>query len=157
MNAAEFYADTAYCILLNGIPESPGTYDLEITVVPYVYVALFNTVVEGAPVVDDTSVTMIIQPAIGQDELMGEDALVTCMPNPYGRTTLISINSRYYETAELKVYNLLGKPVYREKMEVSPGRHSFTFNGLNLRSGAYIYSVSTASGVYTGRFVRLRE
>ena len=157
MNAPEFYADTAYCILLSGTPESPGTFDLEITVIPYVYIPLFNSVVEGDPVVDDSSLTMTIQPAIGQDESGREAPFISCGPNPFNHATFISINTRYYETAELKVYNLLGKMVYRESMEASPGRNSFDFNGINIKSGAYIYSVSTASKLVTGRLVKIKE
>jgi hypothetical protein len=157
MNAAEFYKDTTYCILLSGTPESPGTFDLEITVVPYVYIALFNSVVESDPVVDDSSLTMTIQPAIGHDGISEADLLVTCGPNPFNHTTLISINSRNHETAELKVYNLLGKLVYQENKEMPPGRNSFDFNGMNINSGAYIYTVSTASKLVTGRIVKIKD
>ncbi len=157
MNAEEFYADTAYCILVSGTPETAGTYDLEITVLPYVYIALFDSVLAGTPVVDDTSLTITIQAAIGLNELPRTDLFVTCGPNPFRHTTSISINSRRSETAELCIYNLLGKMVSKEKLILSPGRNNFDFDGSDLIGGAYLYRVSATSATYTERLIKLKE
>ena len=126
-------------------------------VLPYVYIALFDSVLAGQTVVDDSSLTITIHTAVGLNEIPQADPFVTCGPNPFSNTTVVSINSQRNENAQLCVYNLLGKLVYEEKLMLSPGRNSFDFNGLNLRTGAYLYSVSTALGVFTDRLIKLTE
>lgn len=157
MNAEEFYADTAYCVLVSGTPEMKGTYNLGITVVPYLYIAIFDSVMVSEPVVDDTSLIVTIHPPAGLNEVSLEEQYVSCGPNPFRHTTKISLNSRSSETAVLNIYNLMGRMVYREELILSQENNSFVFDGRSLKSGSYLYNVSTASRVFTNRLIKLKK
>src|SRR4030042_3016899 len=65
-NSDTFYVDTAYCVLLSGIPTTPGIYDLHIRVIPYIYSVVFG-VIQGPAIEDDTSLTIIVREPSGID------------------------------------------------------------------------------------------
>jgi hypothetical protein len=157
-NAPEFFPDTAYCVLLSGTPDSAGVYPLGITVTVHVILPPpFNQEIALENITDDTSVSITVQAGSGLDERGWEDQFVRCGPNPYWQTTMISLKTTGIEDAELIVYNLLGGIVYREEMRTSPGVNRFRFDGQDLRHGTYIYHVSTRSGIYTNRLIKLKN
>ena len=155
-NSDEFYADTVYCILLSGTPLTPGTYDLSITVTPFMYIELFCTVVQGNPQVDDTSLTITIHSSSSLDNLDGRKFYVVgSTPNPFQNTTKIEFFSTLNELVELRVYNLLGQIVYQETTAPDYGMNYFRFTGQDLKEGSYIYTVLSKNNRFTYRFVKL--
>lgn len=65
-------------------------------------------------------------------------------PNPFNPTTLISYNIQKAGLVTLKVYDMLGREVTTLVNEVqSQGPKEITFNGANLTSGIYYYSITT--------------
>jgi len=74
-------------------------------------------------------------------------------PNPFNGTTTISFDSNENLVAEFKVYNLLGKLMHAEEVEVLNGDNKIEFNGSDLSAGVYIYSIGQGSDVVTERLV----
>jgi len=153
-NSDTFYVDTAYCILVSGIPTTPGTYDLEITVTPFIY--LFNTVIMGTPVVDDTSLSITIHDQAGLEDFYGiEFSILDAIPNPYRNTTRIGFYTQRKDIVELRIYNLLGQLVYNEINNYQSGKNWFHFNGAILKPGTYLYRISNSTESITRKLIRL--
>jgi hypothetical protein len=154
-NSDTFYVDTAYCVLLSGTPTTPGTYDLYIRVIPYIYSFVFG-IIQGPAVVDDTSLTIIIRDPSGIDEFQGKDfSILEAFPNPFRNDTRIGFFTRNHYTFELRIYNLLGQIIYYERVSGVPGRNYFNFNGITLQSGTYLYNISGNSKTVTKKIIRL--
>jgi len=153
-NAAEFYPDTAYCILLSGTPTTPGTYDLSIKVIPYII--FLGYTVEWEPQIDDTSLAITINyPAkINISEL--KDFYIINKPNPFRYSTKIGYFSIKPENIELKIYDLTGQILYNEKIKTPPGKNFFNFNGEFLKSGMYFYSISGKKRIYSNRLFKVK-
>lgn len=65
-------------------------------------------------------------------------------PNPFNPATKISFNLPARDFVTLKVYDITGKLVSTlVNDELSSGNHYIEFNGLNLSSGVYFYSLNT--------------
>lgn len=63
-------------------------------------------------------------------------------PNPFNPSTNISYRIKEKGHVMLKVFDILGKEVAALVNEVqTPGEYKITFNGANLSSGTYIYSI----------------
>jgi hypothetical protein len=154
-NSDTFFVDTAYCILLSGIPTTPGTYDLYIRVIPYIYYPPIG-IIQGSAVVDDTSLTIIIRDPSGFYEFQGmEFSILEASPNPFHYNTRIGFFTRKQDLTELRIYNLLGQLAYSEKMFGFPGKNYFNFNGANLQAGTYLYNISGRGKSLTKKLIKL--
>ncbi len=87
-----------------------------------------------------------------------EFALLQNFPNPFNPGTVISYELRITSRAELKVYDVLGNVVaelVNEKQNA--GSYSVEFNGSNLPSGIYFYSLTANGGIVdTKRMILLK-
>ncbi len=155
-NADTLMPDSAYCVLMSGIPETAGVYDLGITVSVLANIPGLG-VIRIDSINDDTSVSIVIHSESGLDDPFMEDQRIICGPNPFNNTTTIRLKSQGIEDAELLVYNLLGGIVYREQLRTSPGNNSFRFDGQDLRHGTYIYHITTKGEIYTNRLLKLKD
>lgn len=155
-NADEFYADSAYCILLNGTPVEAGVFDLEIKVIPYIFFLL--NVIEADTVVDDTSLSITVLEATDAEPVSGSGlTLVQCFPNPYRISTSIELATSSAGFADLQLYNLAGQKVYSEILHTQSGLKRFRFTGEDLPGGIYLYKVRLGNLTETGKLVRLKE
>lgn len=154
-NSDTFYVDTAYCVLVSGIPTTPGTYDLEIRVIPYIY-SIITGVFKGDTVVDDTSLTITIHEQAGLEDFYGiEFSILDATPNPYRNTTRIGFYTQRQDIVELRIYNLLGQLVYNEINNYPSGKNWFHFNGAILKPGTYLYRISNSTESVTRKLIRL--
>jgi hypothetical protein len=159
-NSDTFYVDTAYCILLNGTPTKSGIYDLSITITPYIYITIgANKIIvkSDTPVVDDTSLTIIIREPSGIDEFRGKTfAALEAIPNPFETITRIGFYTRTQGQFELSIYNLLGQLTYSESITGVPGKNYFNFDGIEMKPGTYLYNISGNGNSVTKKLIRLR-
>ena len=155
-NSDTFYVDTAYCILLSGIPTAAGVYDLHIRVIPYIFTIVFG-IIQGPAIEDDTSLTIIVREPSGMDEFSGKTfSVLDALPNPFEITTRIGFFTRDQGLYELTVYNLLGQLAYSENITGIQGRNYFNFNGIDLNPGTYLYNISGNGNSVTRKLIRLK-
>lgn len=77
-------------------------------------------------------------------------ALSQNYPNPFNPSTVISFSLPEASEVVLKVYNALGQEVaVLANTDFSAGQHSVTFNGSQLSSGIYFYSLIANNQVIT--------
>ncbi len=84
-------------------------------------------------------------------------------PNPFNSTTVIPFKIFITSNVELKIHDVLGKElctVLKEKLE--PGYNKEIYNGNNLNSGVYFYSLELLNEVdntlytYTKKFLIIK-
>ncbi|MBN2274309.1 MAG: T9SS type A sorting domain-containing protein [Bacteroidales bacterium] len=152
-NATEMYPDTAYCVLISGIPTEPGEFKINIQVVPYI--SIMDSIVESPVVANDTSVKIIIHESSGIQNMHHDGFQLTGnTPNPFTASTTIGFFANESSPVRLNIYNYAGMLVYSEILESKSGKNYFRFTGETLPPGYYIYSVTHRQNVYTGKLVK---
>jgi hypothetical protein len=89
--------------------------------------------------------------------LPAEFGLMSTIPNPFNPSTVIRFHMPEATQVSLKVYDTAGRLVstlvngWREV-----GTHEVTFDGQNLSSGIYLYTLTAGQNVSTGKMVLLK-
>ena len=87
-------------------------------------------------------------------EVPGGFVLEQNYPNPFNPVTTISYTLPVDEKVLIKVYDVLGKEVAELVNEFkTAGKHSIQFNGSNLSSGVYFYSIIAGSYHQTKKLI----
>ena len=76
--------------------------------------------------------------------------LIQNYPNPFNPSTVISFSISKEDRVVLRIYDILGKEIQtiiNEKL--NPGDYKVEYNGKDLASGVYFYSLSTGSEYVT--------
>ena len=78
-------------------------------------------------------------------------------PNPFNPATVINYSIGATEPVTIKVYNMLGKEVATLVNGVQrAGEHRITFDGRNLASGVYIYTIQTPSFATSKKMILMK-
>jgi Secretion system C-terminal sorting domain len=105
---------------------------------------------------DDTSSDFTIQETATSVDIRGSNLntfqLQSNYPNPFNPTTIISYSIPGAAHVTLKVYDLLGNEVAELVNSFSlPGKYSYTFDGKDLTSGLYFYTL------WSGKFIQTKK
>lgn len=91
----------------------------------------------------DTIVVVGLRDEIAQINVPAEFTLEQNYPNPFNPVTNISYSIPLNGKVELTVYDILGRDVQNLVNEIqTAGQHNVIFNGDNLSSGVYFYSLN---------------
>ncbi len=155
-NAGRFYADSAYCILISGVPEQAGTFPLKLHITPYINIPLFG-IIKGPQVIDNTSVVLTVQDANSAEySNLEQFSVLENMPNPFSQSTRIGFYTPVSDNITLKIYNVVGQLIYEESRRADPGEHFFRFDGSGLLAGSYIYLVKSGSSYQARKLIKIR-
>ena len=78
-------------------------------------------------------------------------------PNPFNPTTNISFSLPESQSVKLTVFNILGQAVASEVNEtLSAGTYTRTFNGSNLTSGIYFYTLEAGQTMITKKMILIK-
>ncbi len=78
-------------------------------------------------------------------------------PNPFNPSTTIGYNLRKSGKVILNIYSVDGRLVKKLVDDIQPqGLHTVTFNGFNLASGVYIYTLKTETGTKTRKMLLIK-
>ncbi len=78
-------------------------------------------------------------------------------PNPFNPETKIAYAVPKTASVSLKIFNVLGQEVATLYNGIqSPGSYTATFNGVNLASGAYIYTLTVGDQTMTKKMLMLK-
>ncbi len=94
---------------------------------------------------------------VKEEEIITEFSLSDNYPNPFNPTTTIEYAVPHYSLVTIKVYNLLGQEVrvlVNEHKEM--GRYQVSFDGKNLTSGIYFYSMQAGSFNQVKKFILIK-
>jgi hypothetical protein len=145
-----FAVGTKYCAKVYGIPDSVGTFQLEIGIYPYV-----NAFPMGILVVDDTSLAITINPIIGVPESINRNTALNIYPNPFQNGFELQFHSLASESAMFSIIDELGRMVYSMNMDVIEGLNIKTFDLINLENGVYYYRMIAPSMRVSGKLLKI--
>jgi hypothetical protein len=78
-------------------------------------------------------------------------------PNPFNPRTMISFDVAESRHVSVKVYDIQGKEVeILVNQNLTPGKYNVDFNGENLASGIYFYSLETENVYQVKKMVMIK-
>lgn len=159
-----FNANTLGCMLLYGTPVSsntaPDTLDLIIGAV--VVSPLLGPIPVTFPnngATPDDHYYLILRPT-GQCTVSGavEPAATfgaaRALPNPFSGQTSIELQSAQAGNARFEVFDLFGRPLHGETLQLAEGENQFPYDGSLLPDGAYFFSLSNSAGRTVWRMIK---
>ncbi len=164
-----FYTDVKFVYTLGNfglvMSEGPDITGVD-SVGTYAYYDLFR--MEAGKIIEHWDVIQLIPP---QDQWAntngkwGDDAITSIKnelaktvsiqnhPNPFQDITQFEITTQAPDKFNFKMYDLTGREVYREKVQLVAGKNTFTFNGSSYNNGIYFYVLSNPTGFVQGKMV----
>jgi len=74
-------------------------------------------------------------------------------PNPVSEFTIINFYTPTSDLIEFKVFNVLGKLIFKQYIQSELGYNSFEYYPKHLASGIYMYALSGKNGTSTRRMI----
>ncbi len=124
-----FLGGTTGCGVISGIPEAPGLYELDIEIEIYTTLGAFPLLFEGYEI--------LIEGTIGVDDREVVSGF-TLAPNPADQNVSIFANSSESMTGTIRIFDLVGKQVMSENVQLSAGENRMDFDTTTLPEGVYI-------------------
>ena len=75
-------------------------------------------------------------------------------PNPVSQMLNINLISNKSLSANINVYDLLGRTIYQSAEEINLGQNQFDINATNFENGTYILEIATEQGSKIEKFVK---
>lgn len=147
-----FAAGSLGCIRMFGTPTAantaPDTLDLGLTVT-------VNTLLGGIPLIFPSQLPgnnhyylalKNEQCLVGTFDLNSDLGYVKASPNPFSGETTITVESLIPGEFNFEVFNILGKRVHTRVVRMAVGENQIVFDGSELPSGSYFYSLGNVNG-----------
>lgn len=144
-----FAVGTKYCAKVYGIPDSTGTFQLEIGIYPYV-----NAFPMGILVVDDTSLVITIHDEIGIQSPEVFKA-VNLYPNPFESHLTLNFSSDQSGFADFKLFDGLGRIVHSAEILIHAGSNNAGISLPVFEQGAYSYVLRFNNQQLSGKIFKL--
>ncbi|MBK9336353.1 MAG: T9SS type A sorting domain-containing protein [Lewinellaceae bacterium] len=149
------------CIQLQGTPSAqnmPDTFDLGITANVTTILGTFPIVFPGDAAPGNHYYLLLKEQ--GQCVSASSDpgspfGSVRAMPNPVTGQTTIEVQSIQSGVFLFEVFDLFGKQMHNEKVQLYEGENRFSFDAGNLPAGTYLYTVGDANGKSVRRLVKI--
>ncbi len=143
-----------------GIPQEEGIATLNPVIYQRVPVDQIPTspLVEEYPMHWDSAGFPLSSPMLTQDNMPGHFALYQNYPNPFNPTTTLQFDLARNAKVTLRIYNVLGQDVMTllNDAPLSAGAHQVEFDGSNLASGVYIYSLASEGYAASKKMVLMK-
>ncbi len=160
------FIDSLGCALIYGVPSSnnpTGDYPLTITTKiynnvfqPFLQLTFPNTIISGA----DGDYTLVLEDEnstncfiVGADEPWKAHFRLASEPNPFSYYTNITVIADYKERFDFKVFDMMGRQLHQQSVQLFEGKNSIPFDGSQLENGLYLYSLSNENGAISQRIV----
>ncbi len=96
-------------------------------------------------------VLTLVTQATGIDNQIPNDGAFRIYPNPLSDASKIEFNNKISGTVNVEVYDITGKKLLNNKLQLKTGSHMFNISGL--RPGMYILNVITPGEKFTTNFL----
>ncbi len=158
-----FNANTLGCILLHGKPAigntAPDTLDLMLTATVLTAIGAVPITFPGDPSAPDDHYYLILNPngqcLSGAAEPGSPFRAVRAMPNPVSGQTTIEVQSTETGAFQFEVFNMVGKRIHSETIQLFEGVNHFSYDASQLPKGAYLYSVGTPGHQSLRRLIKV--
>jgi len=141
----EYTGSAVNCALVTGTPPVGSAGTILVYPILDVYISVMGAPVQALTGYVDNSkpLVLIVAPAAGVEELGNTGfGVIANKPNPFINTTEVGCYTVNAETVTLNVFTMTGNSVYTETINTRPGENKFMFNGQDLSSGMYFYTLT---------------
>ena len=91
------------------------------------------------------------------EQITSDYSLLQNYPNPFNPTTTINYSIPKTDIVAINIYNILGQKIKTIiKKEQTQGRYTIKFDGKNLSSGVYFYSIKAGEYINTKKMILLK-
>jgi len=163
-NNCTFLPLTLGCILIHGTPalsNMPDTFSLGIKAKVTILIGSFPFTIDITfPDFAPGNFYYMILKAQGEcassssSDLDGPFSQVRAIPNPTTGQTIIEAQSMQNGTFLFEVFDLLGRQLHSEKVQLYEGENKFNFDASSLPNGTYLYTIGNAEGKAVRRMVK---
>lgn len=149
----QFPGDSFGCVSMTGIPTQPDSIELKMAI-EYNITVNFGGSPSTTNIKDtlDGNFYLVIDGTVGMKELKTPGKPAQVYPNPATDKVNIRYNSTYGTSAQLEIFNIVGNKMYQQNLKLTGGMNIIPLDVSDLRSGIYMYTISTKNSSYTGRF-----
>ena len=147
-----FNANTLGCILLYGTPnnpaQAPDTTDLVINATANTSFGPIPITFPG-PFAPGNYYFILAQAGnciVGAYDLSSQISSIKNSPNPFSDATNINLVSAVTGKFNFEVFDVLGRNLYTQTVNLVEGENQFTFEAGNLPNGSYYYVISNTEG-----------
>ena len=81
------------------------------------------------------------------------ESSISNYPNPFSNTTTIAVNLSENKAVDVKIYNTIGTLVFSKNVKGNVGQNEVTFDGGQLSSGVYYYTVTAGNEQATKKMI----
>lgn len=132
------------CAVISGIPWSGGVYDLNIILAVYTNLSVIPYEFDGYSITIDGPVGV-------EENFIVEN--IQLQPNPANNRVTLIANTTKSGDGVFRVFDLVGKQVYQESVQISTGTNSVTYDTNELSEGIYICKFDAFGESHTTRLV----
>ncbi len=143
--ACTYLGGTIGCAVISGIPESGGTFDLEIQL-------LVHTDGFGSIPFLFEGYTIVIDGPVGIEETFAIQSL-SIQPNPANDLVRFNANTIKSGIGVLQIFDLVGKEVHQQSLQLAIGGNQINYNSSLLPEGVYICRFDAFGETQTRRLV----
>ena len=79
------------------------------------------------------------------------------IPNPVIEQTTIEISADISGEFQFTVFDVVGKLMHSEQIQLTTGYNAFTYNAADLNAGMYIYAISNGTGAISEKMIVSRR
>ncbi len=88
-----------------------------------------------------------------EENVLAPTTNVLMSPNPFSQTTTFEMTLIQGGAFQFQVFDINGKEVHRQTLELNEGANRFTFDGRHLSNGFYTYQLSNKQGFVSGKMM----
>lgn len=153
---------TLDCMLIYGTPTSanaPGEYELGILLNVYSPFSPFGPIQLDFPSSFGASYkyVIVVKPTgecgVGTADLTGNLNSLQVSPNPFGQQTTIQVKSNIADEFQFEVFDLTGRSVHTQTVQLTEGENAFTFDAGSMPNGTYYFALSNGVSRVSRPFV----
>jgi len=159
-----FSRNTLGCIAIFGTAMDPaivGEYDLSISVEAFINgLGIGQPITLPNPVLAPGNYTLVVRPAdftncatVSSEDILSDLVTLKNVPNPFNGMTSIELTSAFSGEVSFEVFDMVGKRMHTEQVQIVEGRNAIPFNGTNLQSGIYFYAIKNRLGFVSEKMV----
>jgi len=150
-----FVDNSIGCLVFRGTPTEAGEFSIvvEATVNGALAITFPGLLVPG-------QYKVIVEPEPADCPMVATEDVFTeaiglrqNVPNPFSNVTIIEMDSQVSGDYDFKVFNLTGKTVHQEQVNLLVGKNTITFDGSRLGEGMYFYSIGQGNSIATRRMI----
>jgi len=152
------------CIVLRGTPtenNTPGVNSLIISAsIVAEAIGTVGTTIPGPQFTGEFNLVLNEMggcESVSTNDYLAQNLALANIPNPVVAETTIEVSSDISGDFQFSVFDVAGKLMHSEQIQLTTGFNSFVYNASDLEAGMYIYAISNGTGAISEKMIVSRR